>query len=101
MKIEEFQRREDRRLLYAQPEFRRFLFEILEASAITRIAREGEVALLMEGRRSLGLEILGWFSKSAEPLDVVASAISAAQDTVHKGANNDHRDPDEYPDNRD
>ena len=77
----------------AQPEFRRFLFEILEASAITRFAREGEQSLLMEGKRSLGLEILGWFSKSADPLDTIASAIGAAQEQ-QQGANDDRHD---YP----
>ncbi len=70
-------RREDRDHLWSQPQFKRFLFELLDLAAITRTTREEQHALFLEGKRSLGLEILGWFSAEVEPHDVIASVISS------------------------
>lgn len=83
-------RKEDREWLVQQPQFRRHLFEIYDAAGITRFTREEQDALFREGKRSLGLEILGWFSADAEPHDVIASAISA-RIIISKGANRDDR----------
>lgn len=85
---------EDREWLMCQDQFRRLLFEIYSAAGIIRISREEQQRLFLEGKRSLGLEILGWFSADpAEPNDVIASAIAARDElTPRKGAKNDHRD---------
>lgn len=84
-------RKDDREWLMQQPQFRRHLFEILSASGIYRITREEPNVLLLEGKRSLGLEILGWFSaETAEPLDVIATAIDARM-IFSKGAKRDDR----------
>lgn len=84
--------REDREWLIEQPQFKRHLFEIYSAAAISRITREEQHALFLEGKRSLGLEILGWFSAEAEPHDVIAKCISARM-IFSKGAKRDDRDP--------
>lgn len=85
-------RKEDRAWLFEQPQFRRHLFEILSASGIYRVTREEPDVLHLEGKRSLGLEILGWFSaETAEPHDVIASVIQARV-TFSKGANRDRSD---------
>jgi hypothetical protein len=79
-------RKEDREWLMQQPQFRRHLFEFLSASGIYRVTREEQQSLFLEGKRSLGLEILGWFSaETAEPYDAIASAL-AARMIFSKGA---------------
>lgn len=84
-------REEDRAWLMEQPQFCRHLFDCLVAAAITRTTREEQHALFLEGKRSLGLEILGWFSAEAEPHDVIASA-TAARMIFSKGAKRDRSD---------
>ena len=82
---------DDREWLMRQPQFRRHLFVLLSECGITRTTREEPNVLHLEGRRSLGLEILGWFSGDpAEPLDVIASAIEAGEQ-LKKGTLNDSR----------
>lgn len=81
----------DREHLVKQPQFQRHLFEIYSAAGITRATREEQHALFLEGKRSLGLEILGWFSAEAEPHDAIASAIEA-RITFSKGAKRDRSD---------
>lgn len=90
-------RQEDRAWLIEQPQFRRTLFEIYRAAGITRFTREEQQRLFHEGKRSLGLEILGWFSGSpAEPDDAIAAAIEAGMQFSTKGAKHDDREqPDE------
>lgn len=83
--------REERAMLLGLPEFRRLLFEIYSAAGITRTTREEPNVLHLEGKRSLGLEILGWFTAEAEPHDVIALAI-AARNKPPKGARHDDRD---------
>ncbi len=84
--------REDRAWLIKQPQFQRLLFEFYRASGITRFTREEQQRLFHEGKRSLGLEILGWFSATpAEPDDVIALAIEAGKQLT-KGAKHDDRD---------
>lgn len=86
-------KREDREWLARQPQFQRHLFEIYRASGITRFTREEQQRLSLEGKRSLGLEILGWFSATpAEPDDAIASAIEAGKLFTQKGAKHDDRD---------
>lgn len=85
-------RAEDREHLFKQPQFLRHLFEIYSASAISRTTREEPNVLHLEGKRSLGLEILGWFSAEAEPHDVIAQSI-AARIIFTKGAKRDDREP--------
>jgi len=86
-------RREDREWLSKQPQFQRLLFEIYRSAGITRFTREEQQRLFHEGRRSLGLEILGWFSASpAEPDDAIASALEAGKQFTPKGAKHDDRD---------
>lgn len=92
MSPEEKLRREDREHLAKQPQFWRHLFEIYNAAAISRATREEQHALFIEGKRSLGLEILSWFSAEAEPHDAIASAIEA-RITFSKGAKRDDREP--------
>lgn len=87
--IKQKRREDDRNHLYDQPEFRRFLFDIVDASAIARISREEQQSLLLEGKRSLGLEILAWFSSNnSEPFDVISASIEA-QAQLSKGTHND------------
>jgi hypothetical protein len=85
----------DRDELLRHPAFKRLLFEIYRASGITSITREEQARLFLEGKRSLGLDILGWFSATpAEPDDVIALAIEAGkQNTPQKGAKHDDQDP--------
>ena len=89
-------RREDREWLFEQPQFLRHLFEIYSAAAISSTTREEQHALVLEGKRSLGLEILGWFSAEAEPHDVISKAI-AARMIFSKGAKRDHRSDESEP----
>lgn len=93
MSPEEKIRKEDHDILMALPQFRRHLFEILSASGIYRPTREEQHSLFLEGKRSLGLEILGWFSaEKAEPIDVIQTAIDARIN--FKGVKrDDDRDP--------
>lgn len=85
--------RADREWLAQQPQFQRFLFEFYRSSGITRFTREEQQRLFHEGKRSLGLEILGWFSATpAEPDDAIASAIKAGMQFTQKGAKHDDRD---------
>lgn len=94
MKIPEKILREDFEFLRAQPQFIRFLFEFYRAAGITRFTREEQQRLFHEGKRSLGLEILGWFSATpAEPHDAIALAIEAGKQFTLKGATHDDRDP--------
>ncbi len=84
-------RKEDREWLIKQPQFRRHLFEVLREAGICTVSREEQQRLFLEGKRSLGLEILGWFdADAAEPLDAIASAIDARM-IFSKGAMHDHR----------
>lgn len=85
-------RQEDREWLIQQPQFLRFLyFEIYRESGITAFTREESQRLFNEGRRSLGLQILGSFSGTpAEPDDVISEIIVAGMKFNSKGANNDH-----------
>lgn len=96
MNITERMRRDDRDWLLQQPQFQRHLFEIYRAAGITRFTREEQQRLFHEGKRSLGLEILGWFSaQAADPDDAIALAIEAGkQFTPPKGAAHDDQD---YP----
>jgi hypothetical protein len=89
---EEKLRCEERAWLWEQPAFRRHLFEIYDAAGITRFTREEQHALFQEGKRSLGLEILGWFSaERPEPHDVIATVIEARMN-FSKGAQRDRSD---------
>lgn len=73
--------------------FRRFLFELFTAARITGSTREEQQRLLDEGKRSLGLEIFGWFSATpADPIDVIAAAIEAKRELNPEGVNHDDRD---------
>lgn len=84
---------EDREWLMRQEQFRRLLFEIYSAAGITKTSREEQQRLFHEGKRSLGLEILGWFSADAvDPIDVIATAIEAKRELNPEGAKHDHRD---------
>jgi hypothetical protein len=94
LSLEKKQIAEDREHLWKQPEFQRFLFEFYNAAAISRTTREEQHALFLEGKRSLGLEILGWFSAEAEPHDVISSVISS-RIIFSKGTKRDDRNPDE------
>lgn len=82
--------REDRDWLLKQPQFQRLLFEIYSAAGICRVTREEPNVLHLEGKRSLGLEILGWFSAEAEPHDIIAKAIEARM-IFKQGAKRDDR----------
>lgn len=95
MRAEDKMRDEDRKWLMKQPQFQRFIFEFYRTSGITRFTRDEQQRLFHEGKRSLGLEILGWFSATpAEPDDVIASIIAAGMQFTQKGAKHDDRD---YP----
>ena len=96
MSPEEKLRREDREHLWAQPQFKRLIFEIYSAAGINRFTREEQHALFLEGKRSLGLEILGWFSAEAEPHDAIASVINA-RIIFTKGAKRDDRSDESEP----
>lgn len=75
----ERQLKEDRDWLLSRPEFMRFVyFEILSGCGIYQRTREEPNVLYLEGRRSLGLDILSRLSPSkGEPHDIIASAIDA------------------------
>lgn len=95
--IVEKQLKDDREWLMQRPEFLRFLyFEILSGADIYSRTREEPNVLYLEGRRSLGLDILSRCSaETGAPHDVIAAAIEAGM-KITQGANNDranHRDP--------
>lgn len=93
MKASDKLREEDRAWLMQQPQFRRHLFEIFRSAGITRLTREEQQLLFLTGKRSLGLEILGWFSATpAEPHDVIATVIAAGTELTPRGAKHDDRD---------
>ena len=86
---------DDREWLMRQEQFRRLLFELYSAAGITRTTREEQQRLYHEGKRSLGLEILGWFSATPEdPIDAIAVAIEAKRQLNPEGVKHDDRD---YP----
>ena len=71
------------KLLVEQPAFREFLFDVVEASGICIPATKDDMALRLEGKRALGLEILGWVdavlphaSPSSQPLAALHLAIA-------------------------
>lgn len=92
--IIERQLKEDRDWLMQRPEFWRFVyFEILSASGIYQRTREEPNVLFLEGRRSLGLDILGRLSAdNGAPHDAIAMAIEAGM-KLTQGAGNDRRNP--------
>lgn len=92
--IVERQIKEDRDWLMQQPEFLRFVyFEILSASGIYDRTREEPNVLRLEGRRSLGLDILGRLSaENGAPHDVIAQAIEAGM-KLTQGARHERTDP--------
>lgn len=78
------------------PIFRHFIFRIVEASGIGIPASKDERALIMEGKRLLGLEILGWVeaalpdtTSSSQPLAALHWAIG--EDITPKETKNDDR----------
>lgn len=84
---------EDREWLMRQEQFRRLLFEIYSGAGITKTSREEQQRLFHEGKRSLGLEILGWFSATPEdPIDAIAAAIDAKRELNPEGAKHDDRE---------
>lgn len=84
---------EDRERLMRDDGFRRLLFEICSAAGITKFTREEQQRLFHEGKRSLGLEILGWFSATpVDPIDAIAAAIEAKRELNPEGVKHDHRD---------
>lgn len=86
---------EDREWLMRQPQFRRLLFELCSEAGITKFTREEQQRLFHEGRRSLGLEILGWFSATpADPIDAIAAAIEAKRELNPEGVKHDYRNDD-------
>ena len=87
---------EDREWLMRQPQFRRVLFEIYTAAGITKTTREEQQRLFHEGKRSLGLEIFGWFSaRPVDPIDAIAAAIEAKMELNPEGVK--HHDDRDYP----
>lgn len=85
---------EDRERLMRDDGFRRLLFEIFTAAGITGATREEQQRLFHEGKRSLGLEILGWFSATPEdPIDAIAAAIEAKRELTPEGAKHDREHP--------
>lgn len=70
---------DDRNWLLQRPEFLRFVyFEILSGCGIYQRTREEPNVLFLEGKRSLGLEILGRLSsEKGAPNDIIALAIEA------------------------
>lgn len=91
----ERQLRDDREQLMQRPEFWRFVyFEILSPSGIYQRTREEPNVLFLEGRRSLGLEILGRLSAmKGAPEDVIAMAIEAGMKLTQGANENGRRTP--------
>jgi hypothetical protein len=71
-------KQKEREWLMEQKQFHNFLFDLLESSSICIVTRDEPSALFFEGRRSLGLEILGWFGEKLDPLHTI-SVISRNQ----------------------
>lgn len=90
----ERQLKDDREQLMLRPEFWRFVyFEILSPAGIYRRTREEPNVLFLEGRRSLGLEILGRLSAmKGAPEDAIARAIQAGMKLTQGDYGNDRRD---------
>lgn len=88
----ERQLRDDREQLMLRPDFWRFVyFEILSPSGIYSRTREEPNVLFQEGRRSLGLDILGRLSATnGAPDDAIAQAIAAGM-KLTQGANDGRR----------
>lgn len=87
--IEQKVREDDRRKLYAMPEFRRFLLDVAHSSAISKSTREEQQSLHLEGKRSLGLDILSWFQDGRGPFGVIADGLEAQSKFTSKGQPND------------
>ena len=75
----------DMDMLVENSAFRRFLFAIVEASGIGIPASKDDTALRLEGKRALGLEILGWVDEaltnttsSGQPFAALHLAITEA-----------------------
>lgn len=88
----ERQLKDDREQLMQRPDFWRFIyFEILSPSGIYSRTREEPNVLFLEGRRSLGLDILGRLSAmKGAPEDAIAQAIEAGM-KLTQGANENGR----------
>lgn len=87
--IEQKVRDDDHAKLYAQPAFRRFLLDVADQSGIARTTREEQQSLHLEGKRSLGLEILSMFADDRGPFGVIADGLEAQNSFTSKGPNND------------
>jgi len=82
--------------------FRKFLFRIVESSGICIPATKDDMSLRLEGKRALGLEILGWVG---DALPVTASGsgplaalhLAIAENLIPKEKRN-VRSPDRYSD---
>jgi hypothetical protein len=83
---------EDRNWLLTRPEFMRFVyFEILSGCGIYQRTREEPNVLYLEGRRSLGLDILSRLSPlKGEPHDIIAAAIESGM-KLTQGATDERR----------
>lgn len=85
MSREEAQQLQEMKDLVEVRAFRRFLFRIVESAGIGIPAAKDDMALRLEGKRALGLEILGWVEAalpqstgSAQPLAALHLALSEA-----------------------
>lgn len=65
----------EREWLMEQPQFQRFLLDVLEQSGIGVASREERQSLFLEGKRSLGLHIFRLFGD--DPFAVIATALQA------------------------
>ena len=83
--IEQKVRGDDWKDLYAQPAFRRFLLDVAKQSGIDRTTREEQQSLHLEGKRSLGLEILSMFADDRGPFGVIADGLEAQNSFTSKG----------------
>lgn len=93
--IIERQRKDDIEQLMQRPEFWRFVyFEILSPSGIYSRTREEPNVLFYEGRRSLGLDILGRLSAmKGAPEDAIVKAIEAGMKLTQGANENGRRNP--------
>lgn len=85
--IEQRVREQDHKDLLAQPAFRRFLLDVAKQSGIDVSTREEQHSLLLEGKRSLGLEILSWFADGRGAFGVIADGLEAQNSFTQKGTN--------------
>ena len=67
----------DREEFLKLPAFRRHLLAIFESAGITGTSREEQHALRSAGKRSLGLEILGWYGGNAGARGGIKLALEA------------------------